>query len=163
MGRFKSIFKVLTVKLFVIIFNLSNTVYWEKCFMENSNWMIDLFLTNKSWNFKTLNFKKTLTLVTGVSDSHEIITTPSKVYSARLRWWLHDFCCPGWNSILFYSILHKLYLTITCKKFHPDKAGSRFAGTKFSHAIASARLSGIKKLINTSVWKNSFPTHITRS
>ena len=31
--------------------------------------------------------------------------------------------------------------------------GSHFAGTKFSHVIASARLSGMKKLINTSVWK----------
>ena len=132
MGRFKSIFKVLTVKLFVIIFNLSNTVYWEKCFMENSNWMIDLFLTNKSLNFKTLNFKKTLTLVTGVSDSHEIITTPSKVYSARLRWWLHVSvvrdeilsCFTGILAVL--GILHKLYLAITCKKFHPDKAGSLF-------------------------------------
>ena len=28
---------------------------------------------------------------------------------------------------------------ITWKKFHPGKAGSRFAGTKFSHVIASAR------------------------
>ena len=33
--------------------------------------------------------------------------------------------------------------------------GSRFVGTKFPHVIASARLSEMKKLINTSVWKKS--------
>ena len=44
-----------------------------------------------------------------------------------------------------------IILEITCKKFHPGKLGSRFAGAKFSYVIASARLSGMKKVINTSV------------
>ena len=59
------------------------------------------------------------------------------------------------------EILHKLYLVIKRKKFHPGKAGSLFitAGIplcrdEIYHVIASARLSGMKKLINTSVWKN---------
>ena len=54
--------------------------------------------------------------------------------------------------------LQKFHLLITCKKFHPARrvpslvlVGSRFAETKFSHVIVSARLSGMKKLINTSV------------
>ena len=36
---------------------------------------------------------------------------------------------------------------------------SRFAGTKFSDVIASARLRGMKKLINTAVWKDLFLKH----
>ena len=48
--------------------------------------------------------------------------------------------------------LHKLYSAITCEKFHLGKVGTSFAlsgscfsGTQFSHAIASARPSGMKK------------------
>ena len=33
-------------------------------------------------------------------------------------------CFTGILGVL--GILHKLYLAITCKKFHPDKAGSLF-------------------------------------
>ena len=66
-----------------------------------------------------------------------------------------------WDEILsrFVSIpavlyiLHKLYV----KSFIPARRdpsfvlpGSRFAGTKYFHVIASARLSGMKNLINTS-------------
>ena len=56
------------------------------------------------------------------------------------------------------KIIYKLYLTITGRKFHPEKRDSffvmpesRFVGKKFSHVIASALLSGTKKLISTSV------------
>ena len=65
-----------------------------------------------------------------------------------------------WDEILsrFVSIpavlyiLHKLYLALIRKKLHPGKARSLFcaAGTKYFHVIASARLSGMKNLINTS-------------
>ena len=34
--------------------------------------------------------------------------------------------------------------------------GSHFAGTKFSHVIASVYLSRVEKLINISVWKNPY-------
>ena len=56
------------------------------------------------------------------------------------------------------QLLHKLYLVITLKSFIAARRNPsiallvyRFAGTKFSHVIASAHLSGMKKLINTSV------------
>ena len=58
----------------------------------------------------------------------------------------------GIRSVL--KTLHKLHSAITCKKFHPGKAESLFAGTKFLNVIASARLNRMEKLINTSVWKN---------
>ena len=35
--------------------------------------------------------------------------------------------------------------------------------TKYSHVIASARLSRMKKLINTSVWKKSIEVYFNRS
>ena len=67
----------------------------------------------------------------------------------------------GWDKILsrisgipaVLQILHKLYLATTSKEFHPGKAGSRIctARTKFYHVMTSARPSGIKKSINTSV------------
>ena len=64
-----------------------------------------------------------------------------------------------WNEILsrfagvpaVLSTLYKLYPTITCEKFLPGKLesllvlpGSCFAGTKFSHIIASPRQGGMK-------------------
>ena len=64
----------------------------------------------------------------------------------------------GIPAVLYYKSypLHKLYPVITCEKFDSGKAGSLFCttGMKFSHEIASARLSEMKKWINTLVWKN---------
>ena len=75
------------------------------------------------------------------------------------RWWLRDSVWLGWHYILFISFI----LQLLVKKFHQTKQdpffillGSRFVETKFSHVNASASLSGIKKLINTSVWKNPY-------
>ena len=56
------------------------------------------------------------------------------------------------------KIFQKIYFAVTCKKFRPGKAGPlvSIAGTKFSHVIASVRLSGMKNLFNKSVWKNPY-------
>ena len=61
--------------------------------------------------------------------------------------------CPVLPVSRLLQDLEKWYLAITCKRFHPGKvdpsfvlSGSRFAVTKFSYVIASARLSGMKKL-----------------
>ena len=73
------------------------------------------------------------------------------------RWWLHDHGWSNWNSVPFSAgipavlwILNELYLAIICKKLHLGKTGSLFCtvATKFSHVIASARLGGMKTLIN---------------
>ena len=69
-----------------------------------------------------------------------------------IRWWLQDPGWPGWNSKLFFFIYYILRLQL--KRFilarrDPSFAlpGSCFAGTKFSHVIASGHLSEMKKLI----------------
>ena len=79
--------------------------------------------------------------------------------------WLHDPSSPGWNTWFHFAgisavllIIHKLYLAITCKKFHLVKARFLFctAGIPLCHVIASTRLSRMKKLINISLWKNPY-------
>ena len=57
--------------------------------------------------------------------------------------------------------LDKFYLPIRCKEFQPGKReppfvlpGSCFTRMKLAHVMASACLSGMKKLIKISVWKN---------
>ena len=52
------------------------------------------------------------------------------------------------------QIHHKLFFPITCKSFYSGHVGSLFRTAvipKLFHAIASFRLSWMKKLINTSV------------
>ena len=72
------------------------------------------------------------------------------------------FCLvlPGSRQCLKLFINYILWLHV--KSFIPARREpsfalpqSCFAGTKFSRVIASTCLSGIKKLMNTSVWKNS--------
>ena len=55
------------------------------------------------------------------------------------------------------SSVYKLYLVITCEKFHSGKAESflyprdfDFGGANFFHVIVSAHLSGMKKDVNKS-------------
>ena len=66
-----------------------------------------------------------------------------------------DRFCPvlpgSWQC---YKLFINYILRLHVKRFIPARRdpsfvqpGSRFAGTKFSHVIASARLGGIKKLI----------------
>ena len=61
-----------------------------------------------------------------------------------------------------YKLFINYILRLHVKSFIPARRdpsfvlpGSRFAEAKFSH-VTSARLSGMKKLINTSVWKYSW-------
>ena len=70
-----------------------------------------------------------------------------------------DEILPRFDGIsVVLKILHKLYLAITCKKFYPDKTRSplycqdpAFPGRTIPMKWVSARLSGMKQLINTSV------------
>ena len=55
------------------LFNLTNLVHSETCFMKNSKSIIDLILTNKP-----LHFQKTHVVETGLSDYHKMISTFSK-------------------------------------------------------------------------------------
>ena len=71
------------------------------------------------------------------------------------------FCPVLSGSRQCYKLFINYILGIHVKSFIPAKRGptfvlpgSRFAGTKFSHVIALACLSGMKKLINSSLWKN---------
>ena len=71
------------------------------------------------------------------------------------------FCPVLPGSRQCYKLFINYILGIHVKSFIPVKRGptfvlpgSRFAGTKFSHVIALACLSGMKKLINSSLWKN---------
>ena len=59
---------------FCDIFNLSNIVHSEICFMKNSKPTIDLFLTNKPLKFEI-----------GVRGYHKMITEFFKAYSTSLR------------------------------------------------------------------------------
>ena len=65
---------------FCDLFNLTNLVHWETCFVKNSKSIIDLSLTNKS-----LHFRKTHVAETGLSDYHEMMSTFSKGCSSKLR------------------------------------------------------------------------------
>ena len=81
------------------------------------------------------------------------------VISFCLRWWLHDlagmkFCLvlSGSRQCYKFFINYILRLDVKCSILFQSLHCA--AGTKFCHVIASARLSGMKKLINTSVWNN---------
>ena len=60
---------------FCKLFNLTNLVHSETCFMNNSKSIINFILTNKP-----LNFQKTHVVETGLSYYHEMISTFFKVY-----------------------------------------------------------------------------------
>ena len=55
---------------FCNLFNLTNLVHSETCFMKNSKSIIDLVLTNKS-----LHFQKMHVVETGLRDYHKMIST----------------------------------------------------------------------------------------
>ena len=67
--------------------------------------------------------------------------------------------CHCYKIFIYYILrknLHRLQPEITREIFHSGKEGSLFVlqgschvDTKFSHGIASARLSEMKKLVNT--------------
>ena len=71
------------------------------------------------------------------------------------------FCPVLQGSQHCYKVFINYILRLHVKSFIPARLdpsfvlpGSRFSGTKFSHEIASARLSRMKKLINISIWRN---------
>ena len=88
------------------------------------------------------------------------------------------FCPALPGSRQSYKLFINHILQLRVKRFIPASRdpcfvlpGSRFAGTKFSHVIPSACLSGIKKLIKKHLWKYisidrryfyyAFTTHMT--
>ena len=80
-------------------------------------------------------------------------------YMSRLAGMKFCLILPGSRQCYKFFINYTLGLHI--KSFIPGKQDpcfllprSHFSWTKFSHVISSTRQSGMKKLINTSVWKN---------
>ena len=65
---------------FCDLFNLTNLVPSETCFMKNSKSIIDLILTNKP-----LNFQKTHVVETGLSDYHKMVSNFFKACSSKLK------------------------------------------------------------------------------
>ena len=65
---------------FCDLFNLTNLVHSEACFMKNSKSIIDLILTNKP-----LHFQKTHVVETELSDYHKMISTFFKACSSKLK------------------------------------------------------------------------------
>ena len=65
---------------FCDLFNLTNLVHSETCFMKNRKSIIDLILTNKP-----LHFQKTHVVETGLSDYHKMISTFFKACSSKLK------------------------------------------------------------------------------
>ena len=65
---------------FCDLFNLTNLVHSETCFMKNSKSIIDLILTNKPFHFQKTHFVET-----GLSDYHEMISTFFKACSSKLK------------------------------------------------------------------------------
>ena len=68
------------LEYFCDLFNLTNLVHSDTCFMKNSKSTIDLILTNKP-----LHFQKTHVVETGLSDYHKMISTFFKASSSKLR------------------------------------------------------------------------------
>ena len=68
------------LEYFCDLFNLTNLVHSDTCFMKNSKSTIDLILTNKP-----LHFQKTHVVETGLSDYHKMISTFFKAYSSKLK------------------------------------------------------------------------------
>ena len=73
------------------------------------------------------------------------------------------FCLVLPGSRQCYKLFINYILQLRVKSFIPARKdpsfvlpGFHFAGTKFYHVIATAHLNGMKKLINTSVWKYPF-------
>ena len=64
---------------FYDLFNLTNLVYSETCFMKNSKSIIYLISTNKPLHFQKLHFAET-----GLSDYHKLISIFFKVCSSKL-------------------------------------------------------------------------------
>ena len=60
------------LEYFCDLFNLTNLVHSDTCFMKNSKSTIDLILTKKP-----LHFQKTHVVETGLSDYHKMISTQS--------------------------------------------------------------------------------------
>ena len=77
------------LETFCDLFNLTNLVHSETCFMKNSKSIIDLILTNKPFHFQKTHFVET-----GLSDYHEMI----KACSSKLK-----------TKVIFYR---------SCKKFN---------------------------------------------
>ena len=65
---------------FCDLFNLTNLVHSEICFMKNCKSIIDLILTNKP-----LHFQKTHFVETELSDYHKMISTFFKACSSKLK------------------------------------------------------------------------------
>ena len=68
------------LEYFCDLFNLTNLVHSDTCFMKNSKSTIDLILSNKP-----LHFQKTHVVETGLSDCHKMISTFFKASSSKLR------------------------------------------------------------------------------
>ena len=65
---------------FCDLFNLTNLVHSETCFMKNSQSIIDLILTNKP-----LHFQNTHVVETGLSNYHKMISTFFKACLSKLK------------------------------------------------------------------------------
>ena len=94
----------------------------------------------------------------------------SKVVITWSRLTVIKFCLVLPGSRQCYKLFMNYALRLHVKSFIPTwwdpsfvLSESCFAGTKFSHVIVSARLRGMKKLINTSVLKISTGVHFNRS
>ena len=82
------------------LFNLTNLVHSETCFMKNSTFIIDLILTNKP-----LHFQKMHVVETGLSEYHKIILTFFKACSLKLR-----------TKVIYYRSYKKLNSYAVSKK-----------------------------------------------
>ena len=87
----------------------------------------------------------------------------SKVVITWSRLARMKFCLVLPGSRQCYKLFINYILQLHVKSFIPARQDPsfvlpafHFAGTKFYHVIATARLNGMKKLINTSVWKYPF-------
>ena len=65
---------------FCDIFNLTNLVHLETCFMKNTKSIIDFFKKNKP-----LHFQKTHVVKAGLSNYHKMISTFFKACSSKLK------------------------------------------------------------------------------
>ena len=65
---------------FCDLFNLTNLVHSETCFMKNSQSIIDLILTNKP-----VHFQNTHVVETGLSNYHKMISTFFKACFSKLK------------------------------------------------------------------------------
>ena len=124
-------------QIFCDLFNLTNLVHSDTCFMKNSKSTIDLILTNKP-----LHFQKTHVVETGLSDYHKMISTFFKASSSKLR-----------TRVIYYRSYKNLMNQISCAVW--TKQILTFSKMTLIRTTTFWLISSSESSINMLLWKRN--------